>query len=183
MTNFEGTGKEYRDRVMYQTEDLFDTIIKDNILKGGIFDATAITRTFQVCLKTAQLMIDLSIGCGLSPLGEKRHGYGDEYESEAKKATEAARVGIANDTPVGGGRVPNAFVRDAVGDLGPADTEGPRGGARDAGRVPRANSEPNQTDDHGSTGSGEVNSPEQQSESPVTGPGTGGRHFGGPAGS
>ncbi len=199
--NFEGS-KEYRRRVQYQLDMLFDPLVKDHFTKGGNFDAQKFTRWFHECFKAAQLMVDLSIGTGVHPLRREKDGDEDDHQEAAASGTgrgttlgdrlnaqaDAIRglelpvnrfIPEPNTLPVRE-ILPSTSIRDEVRDFGAGNTEGPGRRGRDEIRVSRADSGPDQADDHGPARSGQEHTSQLEPISPITGPGTGRGHSGGP---
>lgn len=162
MLNFDATSKQYKEKVRWDAQDLVEDLVKDHLMKGGSFDAVKITKFFNDSIRSSQLLVDLFIGAGLSPLE-------DAYDGNTN--SEAATTGQNE-----GGLPANAFTTDGVSDLGKADPEGPTGSGGNEKRVAHTASEPDTADDNGTAGSGEVDAPKQQPVSAITGPGTGRGH-------
>lgn len=122
MLNFEATSEKYREDVRWNATEIVDTLVTDHLLKGGSFDAVKITKMFNDSIRTAQLVIDLFIGVGLSPL---REGNDDENTNSNEAPTSQSEDKCSSDLSVG----------DGVRNLKEGDTKGPTGSIRSAERV------------------------------------------------
>lgn len=153
MLNFETVSKEYRKRILYRVSYLFDTQVIDHLRKGGEFDAQKITRMFGAACRIAQLQTDLEIGTGLDPLEEEEEDDTNSKETDPTKCNSDDLASTAHEIAAAGG--------NAISNFGTDNPQGPTGGDGNEVRVCDPDSGPDQVDDNGSTGSGEVNSVEQ----------------------
>lgn len=191
MLNFMSCEDNYRSRIRWATEELVDALVKNHLMNGGTFDSLRFTKFYNDATMTAQLLVDLGISSGLSPLEVDPDDEAPNNQTTTPEQTKNAIPANAfvsdhngNDTGalVSDNRKFLAFSsdEDSVSDFETRDSEGLSGSDRDSGGVSRTKREPDTLDDNRSAGGGKEHAPQFKPHRVESGPGKGRGHSGGP---